>query len=77
MAKGVNGNVFRRNLVVGNPPLQIDLDHPDANGLDIKNLAEEGTNTFRRNICLTSVHAPCPAVKRQQPDPQPQSDGKR
>lgn len=76
LAAGVLGNVIRRNLVVGNPAVQVDLDHPDASGVDIKNLADDGANTFRGNICLTSVNAPCPAVQRQ-PAPQPQSrDGR-
>ena len=81
MAPGVSGNVIRRNLVVGNPPVQVVVDHPtdptDVKiGLDIKNGADVGTNTFKDNICLTGFNAPCPAVERQQP-PQPQSRGKR
>jgi hypothetical protein len=65
MTAGVQGNVIRRNLIVGNPPVQVSLDHTSASGLDIKNLADVGANTFRGNICLTSVNAPCPAVERQ------------
>ncbi len=41
LAAGVAGNFIRRNLIVGNPPVQIDLDHPSASGVDIKNLADE------------------------------------
>jgi len=65
MTAGVQGNVIRQNVIVGNPPVQVDLDHPSTNGVDIKNLAQTGANTFRGNRCLTSVNGPCPAVKRQ------------
>ncbi len=63
LVEGVQGNVFRRNLVVGNPPLQISVDNPATSGVDIKNLADDGANTFRENICLSSVNAPCPSVR--------------
>jgi len=65
MTPTVQGNIIRRNLIVGNPPVQVDLDHPSAKGVDIKNLSPSGANTFQDNRCLTSVNAPCPAVKRQ------------
>jgi len=61
LATGVAGNVIRRNLIVGNPPVQVIIDHPSESGVDIKNLADDGANTFRRNRCLTSINAPCPA----------------
>ena len=67
MTAGVRGNVIRRNLIVGNPPVQLDLDHTSTSGLDIKNLADDGANTFRGNICLTGVNAPCPAARGQSP----------
>lgn len=69
IAAGVQGNVFRRNLIVGNPPVQVDVDHPantwttlQLQGLDIKSLADESANTFENNVCLTSINAPCPAL---------------
>jgi hypothetical protein len=63
MAAGVHGNVIQRNLVVGNPPLQVSIDHSPGNGFDIKNLgADDGSNTFTENICQTSMNAPCPAA---------------
>jgi parallel beta-helix repeat protein len=64
VAPGVQGNVFRRNLVVGNPPIQIAIDNSSDNFVDIRNLADDGANTFRENICLSSINAPCPAVGR-------------
>lgn len=66
LAAGVQGNVIRRNLIVGNPPVQVDLDHPSTSGVDIKNLAADGANAFRGNVCLTSINAPCPAVGRRE-----------
>ena len=62
LAPGVQGNTFRRNLVVGNPPLQIAIDHSPSTGVDIKILATAGANTFTDNICLSGLNAPCPAV---------------
>ena len=34
--------------------------------LDIVNLAPTGETTFERNVCLSAVNAPCPAVTRPQ-----------
>jgi parallel beta-helix repeat protein len=63
MNTGVHGNVIQGNLIVGNPPLQVAIDHSGNSGYDINNLGpDDGTNTFRNNTCLTSVNAPCPAV---------------
>ncbi len=62
MASGVKGNTFRGNLVVGNPPLQVALDHSPSSGLDIKNVAGDGTNVFTNNICMSGLNAPCPAI---------------
>lgn len=62
MTAGVQGNIFRHNLVVGNPPVQVSVDHASTSGVDIKNTATAGANTFGGNICLTGVNAPCPAL---------------
>ena len=62
MVAGVQGNAFRANLVAGNPPVQVAVDHSSNNGVDIKNQAPAGANTFEDNVCLTGVNAPCPAV---------------
>ena len=62
MTAGAQGNVFRNNLVVGNPPVQVSVDHTSNGGLDIKNSATAGTNMFGGNICLTGLNAPCPAL---------------
>ena len=62
LVAGVQGNIFRRNFLAGNPPVQIAVDHAANGGFDIKNLADAGKNLFEDNVCLTSVNAPCPAV---------------
>ena len=62
MTVGVQGNIISGNLFVGNPPVQVDVDHSPNGGVDIKNLADDGANTFRGNICFTSVNAPCRAI---------------
>ena len=62
MTAGVQGNIIRRNLLEGNPPMQVAVDHTAITGFDIKNLADAGANTFVGNICVTSLNAPCPSV---------------
>ena len=62
MAAGVRGNIIRANVVVGNPPVQVAVDHTANGGADVKNLSDAGANTFEENICLTGINAPCPAA---------------
>jgi parallel beta-helix repeat protein len=62
VAPGVKGNIFRRNIVLGNPAIQISLDHPSSNGYDIQNLATAGANSFEGNTCISSLNAPCPST---------------
>jgi parallel beta-helix repeat protein len=62
IAPGVQGNTFRANTIVGNPPVQVAVDHTDNMGYDVKNLADDGANIFHDNICLTAINAPCPAL---------------
>jgi hypothetical protein len=58
-------NVFRGNVIAGNPPILVANNAPDnaASGFDILNLAPAGANTFDNNTCVTSVNAPCANVK--------------
>jgi parallel beta-helix repeat protein len=56
---GVSGNVIRRNLVLGNAPIQISVDHPGTTGVDIRNLATSGQNVFDDNVCVTAQNATC------------------
>jgi parallel beta-helix repeat protein len=58
---GVQGNTIRGNVALGNPPVQVGLDH-QKNNADILNLATAGANLFDENVCLTGVNAPCPTV---------------
>jgi hypothetical protein len=38
------------------------VDHSPSTGVDIKNSATAGANTFDSNICLSGVNAPCPVI---------------
>ena len=65
VAAGAHGNVFVRNVIVGNPPIQESNSFPAGPaGVDIRNEAVAGTNTFEDNVCLTGVNAPCPDLGR-------------
>lgn len=59
LVAGVEGNVILRNLVVGNPPVQVSASNPGTVGADIRNLAAPGANTLEGNICLTALNAAC------------------
>jgi len=50
---------------VANPPIQVSIDHTANSGVDIKNLATAGANTFIANICRIAVNSPCPFVENQ------------
>jgi parallel beta-helix repeat protein len=62
LVAGTEGNLIRRNLVTGNPPVQVSVSTPSTAGVDIRNLAAPGANAFVGNVCLTSIGAPCPSV---------------
>lgn len=59
---GTQGNSFRGNLIAGNPPMQVAVDHTASGGVDIKNQSTSAANTFEDNVCLTSLNGPCPAL---------------
>ena len=59
---GAVDNVVRDNVVIGNPGIQ--SARPGAPAMDIVNLSPEGRTTFERNVCVTSLNAPCPANTR-------------
>ncbi|MBV6433425.1 MAG: hypothetical protein IANPNBLG_03603 [Bryobacteraceae bacterium] len=61
---GTEKNVFRKNVVMGNPAVQMSVSLPAPQGYDIVNLSAEGANVFDGNVCLTGLNAPCPAVER-------------
>jgi hypothetical protein len=60
-------NVFRGNVIAGNPPILVANNAPDnaASGFDILNLAPAGANTFENNTCVTSMNAPCSSLKSE------------
>jgi hypothetical protein len=66
------GNVIRRNIIAGNPPVQVSAEFGAAIGADIQDLSTPGTNTFEDNRCLTyagSVEpAPCPSISKPDND---------
>ena len=59
LVAGVEGNVVFRNVVLGNPPVQVPVNNPGTTGVDIRNLATPGTNVVEGNICLTTANAVC------------------
>lgn len=64
------GNLIRRNVIVGNPPIEVSADNPGINpvGADIRDFSAAGSNTFKDNLCVTYTGAtnppPCPNVPR-------------
>jgi parallel beta-helix repeat protein len=65
IAAAAGENVIRENLAVGNPAIQTSATRPTVQHVDILNLAPAGRITFERNVCVTSVNAPCPTAVRQ------------
>lgn len=59
LVAGAEGNVIVGNVVMGNPPVQVSVNHPTTDGIDIRNLARPGVNIFQSNVCLTQVNAEC------------------
>ena len=65
------GNVIRRNLIVGNPPVQVSASFGASIGADIQDInSAPDTNTFEGNFCLTYDGPlqikPCPNVGKPQ-----------
>ena len=57
------GNVLRRNIIAGNPPVQVSATFGTSIGADIQDQSAPGSNTFEDNWCLTYAGAgppPCP-----------------
>jgi Right handed beta helix region len=62
-------NVIRRNVIVGNPPMEVSAaNHPriELVGADIRDFSPAGSNRFEGNLCVTytgsASPAPCPNV---------------
>ena len=62
------GNVIRRNLIAGNPPVQVSVTAGTPVGADIRDASPPGANTFSENHCITyeggSTPPPCPGFPR-------------
>jgi len=61
------GNLIRRNVIVGNPPIEVSAANLGINpvGADIRDLSAPGSNRFEENLCITYTGAsrpPCPNV---------------
>ena len=58
------GNLIRKNVIVGNPPTAVAA--TGVLGRDIHDFSPAGSNTFRKNLCMTYTGAttppPCPNV---------------
>lgn len=58
------GNLIRKNVIVGNPPIQVSASNPtlDPVGADIRDFSAAGSNRFEDNLCMTYTGAspnPC------------------
>jgi hypothetical protein len=57
-------NVIRRNVIAGNPPVQVSATAGSPIGVDVRDASPPGANTFTDNHCITyegaTVPAPCP-----------------
>jgi hypothetical protein len=64
------GNLIRKNVIAGNPPIEVSAANPSLNpvGADIRDFSAAGSNTFSENLCLTYTGAttppPCPNLPR-------------
>jgi hypothetical protein len=58
------GNVIRRNIIAGNPPVQLSVGAGTPVGADIRDASPAGANTFHENLCVTyegaTLPRPCP-----------------
>ena len=59
-----SGNVVRRNIIAGNPPIQLGV----TGGVDIRDNSPAGTITFKENLCITyqgfATSPPCPNIPK-------------
>jgi hypothetical protein len=62
------GNVIRRNIIAGNPPIQVSVTAGTPVGVDIRDASAPGANAFQENICITyegaTMPRPCPNFPR-------------
>jgi hypothetical protein len=62
------GNLIRRNVIAGNPQVQLSVGAGTPVGADIRDASPAGSNTFERNHCITyegmTAPPPCPNFSR-------------
>jgi len=64
------GNLIRKNVIAGNPPIEVSADNPGINpvGADIRDFSVAGSNTFEENLCVTYTGGasppPCPNIPK-------------
>ncbi len=64
------GNLIRKNVIVGNPPMEVSAANPAITpvGADIRDFSAPGSNTFEENLCITYTGPanppPCPNLPR-------------
>jgi hypothetical protein len=60
------GNLIRKNVIVGNPPMEVSAANPAIVGADIRDFSVPGSNTFEENLCITYTGGhtppPCPSI---------------
>jgi hypothetical protein len=64
-----SGNVIRRNIIAGNPPVQLSPTLTGSPvGVDIRDASPVGANTFQENLCVSyegaTMPPPCPNFPR-------------
>jgi parallel beta-helix repeat protein len=64
--------VIRGNIVMGNPPIQVSVALPGTTGVDIWDQSARGQTVFDRNLCGSSINAPCPNLSSLLPRKPPQ-----
>lgn len=64
------GNLIRKNVIAGNPPMEVSADNPTMNpvGADIRDFSVPGSNRFEENLCITytggHTPSPCPSIPK-------------
>ena len=53
IAPGAAGNLIRRNVFAGNPPVQLSPTIVTTVGADIRDFSAPGANIFEENLCIT------------------------
>jgi parallel beta-helix repeat protein len=74
----VSGNIIRRNIIDGNPPVQVANSFGAGIGADIRDLSPAGANNFEDNRCLTYAGslaaAPCPNIAKHDDEDREERD---